>query len=259
MALGLNVYVYADDGSYKDIADLIISIKYACSLDKVAQEVNINMAYGVYSTAFPSFYIKTGSKIEIYKGDRCFFRGKIESNTISANNETSNIVAYDYIRNLTKSTICKNFDNVSAFDAVCEIFNDLEIPYSVNGILGGPKGEGSEILISHLIRNKNAYDACMMIATEVHRQKGTYYYMYMDVAGNVGLMPCDRYWSRQTIKPCSSPSLANPDGNIISFSYKEDASDIVTQVRLYDSKGNAVDIETGESAESEDGADVDTN
>ena len=78
------------------------------------------------------------------------------------------------------------------------------------------------------------------------------YYMYMDISGNVALMPCDRYWSKQTIKPCSNPNLANPDGNILTISYKEDASNIVTRVKLYDSNGNAVDFKTGESEESED-------
>lgn len=252
MALGLDVYVYEADGSYKNIKDLIVEIKYSCSLDKIAQEINITIAYGVYSTAIPTFYISTGKKIEVYKGDRCFFRGKVEQTTVQADKEILNIVAYDYIRNLTKSYVSYNFDNVSAFDAICKILNDLEIPYSVNGILGGPNGEGAKININHPIKNKSAYDTCMMIATEVYRNFGTYYYMYMDIAGNINLMACDQYWSQQTIKPCSSPSLVNPDGNIISMTYSEDASDIVTRVKLYDSNGNAVDFETGETEESED-------
>lgn len=252
MALGLDVYVYEGDGTYKNIKDLIIDIKYSCSLDKVAQEINITLAYGVYSTAIPSFYISTGKRIEVYKGSRCFFKGKIETTTIQADKETESIVAYDYIRNLTKSYISKNFDGMSAYEAVKYIFDEMEVPYSINGILGGPNGEGANININHLVRNKSAYDACMMIATEVYRNLGTYYYMYMDVSGNVALMPCDRYWSKQTIKPCSSPNLPNPDGNIISLSYKEDASNIVTRVKLYDSNGNEVDFKTGESKESED-------
>nr|DAH85419.1 MAG TPA: 43 kDa tail protein [Caudoviricetes sp.] len=252
MSLGLDVYIYENDGTYKNIKDLIIDIKYSCSLDKVAQEINITLAYGVYSTAIPSFYISTGKRIEVYKGSRCFFKGKVEITSIQADKETESIVTYDYIRNLNKSSVTYNFDNISAFEAVCKVFNDLEIPYSVKGILGGPNGEGSNINISHLVKNKSAYDTCMMVATEVYRQTGTHYYMYMDVSGNVALTACDKYWSKQTIKPCSSPNLPNPDGNIISLSYKEDATGIVTRVKLYDSNGNAVDFETGESEESED-------
>lgn len=254
MALGLDVYIYnLDDGTYKNVKDLIFSIAYSCSLDNVAQCLKVTLAYGVYSSALPSLYFKTGEKIEVYSGDRCIFRGKIETSTIQADKESLSIVAYDYIRNLKKSKIfgVKDFSNISAFDAVCKLFDEFEIPYSVDGILGGPDGEGSQITIDHMIKNKSAYDACMMIATEVHRNFGTFYYMFMDAAGNVNLMACDKYWSQQTVKPCSSSNIANPDGNIISFSYKEDASDIVTRVELYDSKGNPIDIETGESAEGE--------
>lgn len=251
MPLGVNVYSYDDNGNYTDITDLIIELKYGCSLDKISQELNITMAYGVYSTAFPSFYIGTGQKVEVYSDKRCIFKGKVETSNIQADKETLRLVCYDYIRNLIKSKVVENFNNISAFDAVCQIFNKLEIPYSVDGILGGKDGEGSKITINHLIKNKSAYDACMMIATEVYRNFGTFYYMFMDVAGNVNLMACDKYWSKQIIKPCSSPSLPNPDGNIISFSYKEDASDIVTRVELFDSKGNPVDIETGVAAEKE--------
>ncbi len=248
MALGLDVYIYnLDNGTYKNVKDLISTINYSCSLDNIAQCIKMTLTYGIYATSIPGFYFRTGEKVEIYSGSRCIFRGKIEISTIQAEKETLSLVCYDYILNLKKSKVVYNFSNISAFDAVCRIFNDLQIPYSVDGILGGPDGEGSKIQIDHLIKNKSAYDACMMIATEVHRNFGTYYYIYMDVAGNVGLMPCDRYWSKQTIKPCSDQSLKNPNGTMLSLSYKENASDIVTQVRLYDSKGNEVDLETGES------------
>ena len=71
--------------------------------------------------------------------------------------------------------------------------------------------------------------------------------MFMDVAGNVNLMACDKYWSKQVIKPCSDPSLTNPDGTLISLNYKNDMSNMITRIKLFDSKGNPVDIETGES------------
>lgn len=248
MALGLDVYIYnLENGTYKNVKDLVSSITYSCSLDNIAQCIKMTLSYGIYSTSIPGLYFRTGEKVEIYSNGRCIFRGKIEISNIQADKETISLTCYDYIINLKKSKIVYNFSNISAFDAVCKIFNDLQIPYSVDGILGGPEGEGSQIAIEHLIKNKSAYDACMMIATEVHRNFGTYYYIYMDVAGNVGLMPCDRYWSKQTIKPCSDKTRSNPDGTMLSLSYKEDATDVVTQVKLYDSKGNAVDLETGES------------
>ena len=199
----MEAYVYNFDGRYKKITELLISLKYKCSIDKPSQEVTFKIPYGVYSDALPSFNFATGQKFEMYEQDRCIFRGKIETVSYSFDKETMTCIVYDYIRTLTKCKITRNFENISAHDAICDIFNELEIPYTTKGILGGDNDndEGKKININHIIKNKSAYDACMMIATEVHRQTGTYFYMYMDVAGNVGLMPCDRYWSKQTIKP----------------------------------------------------------
>ena len=251
--MSVEAYVYDFDGSYRRMTELLISLKFKCSLDKPCQEVTFEIPYGIYSDALPSFYISTGQKFELYEDNRCIFRGKVETTTITADKETETVVCYDYIRTLMKSKVCYLFENISAFDAICTIFDDLEIPYSKDGILGGEdeNSAGKTININHLIKNKSAYDACMMIATEVHTQLGNYYYMFMDVAGNVNLMECDRYWSRQTIKPCTDPSKRNPDGNMISFEYKEDASDVVTRVLLYSSKGGKVDINTGVSEDDE--------
>jgi hypothetical protein len=58
-------------------------------------------------------------------------------------------------------------------------------------------------------------------------------------------MACDRYWSKQTIQATTSPTLDSPDGNLISMTYKKDASELITKVAVYDSKGNPVDIEAG--------------
>jgi hypothetical protein len=248
MALGnsnVKVYVYKFDNSYIEISDLISSMKYSCGLDKVSQQLDITMAYGVYSTALPSIFFDTGQKIEVYIEDIVYYKGKIETTTLSIDKENITITCFDYIRNLTKSKVCYNFSGMSAYDAICTIFKDLQIPYSDGGILDGKGGKGSEIQINHLIKNKSGYDACMMIATEVHRNTGIFYYMFMDVGGNVNLMPCDTYWSRQTIQATTSPTLDNPDGNLISMTYKKDVSDLITKVAVYDSKGSPVDIEAG--------------
>lgn len=248
----VNVFVYNDNGIMIDITDLLVSVKYTCSLDKPAQQVNITLAYAIYSMSFPSPYVSSGQKIELYNNGICMFRGKVEVSELKADEEQLNLTCYDYIQNIIKSKVVHNFSDISAYDAVCKIFDDLEIPYSKSGIFGGSDGDGTKINISHLIKNKSAYDACMMIATELYTQIGDYYYMFMDVAGNVNLMACDTYWSKQTIKPCTDPSLSNPDGTLISLSYKNDMSNMITRIKLFDSKGNPVDIETGESSEEDD-------
>lgn len=248
MKVLLFILAYDESGIKTDITNLYVSVKFTSSLDKPMQQVNITLAYRIYSSSFPSFYIAPGQKIELYNNETCIFRGKVMTSEIKADEEQINLTCYDYIWYLTRSKVVYNFSDISAYDAVCKIFDDLSIPYNKNGILDGSNGDGAKIKINHLVKNKSAYDACMMIATEVHTQLGTFYYMFMDVDGNVNLMACDKYWSKQVIKPCSDPSATNPDGTMISLSHKNDMTDMVTRIQLFDSKGNPVDIETGESS-----------
>lgn len=238
-------YVYFSDGTHKEITYLISSMKYSCGLDKVSQQLDITLAYGIYNEALPSFFLNTGQKIEVFIYQNLYFRGKIETVNLSVDKETLSITCFDYIRNLTKSKVTYNFSEISAFDAVKKIFTDLDLPYSDSGIFGGANGEGSKIMINHLINNKSAYDACMMIATELHRNTSNYYYMFMTTNGDINIMTCDKYWSKQIIKPCTTSSLTYPDGNMISMTYKQDVSNLITKVSVFDSKGNPIDLTTG--------------
>lgn len=129
------IYVYNTDGTYTDITDLISSMKYSCALDKISQQLDLTMAYGIYSKALPSYNFQTGQKIEVYINNSCYYRGKIETVTISVEKESVSLTCYDYIRNLTKSKVVYNFSNISAYDAIKKIFADLQIPYSDEGIL----------------------------------------------------------------------------------------------------------------------------
>jgi hypothetical protein len=79
MALGNNdvkVYVYKFDNTYIEVSDLISSMKYTCGLDKVSQQLDITMAYGIYSTALPSIFFDTGQKIEVYINDVAYLKEK---------------------------------------------------------------------------------------------------------------------------------------------------------------------------------------
>ena len=245
-----NVMVFAINGSEQlDISDLLIELTFNASLEKPQQEVTMVLPYGVFSTSIPNYYIDVGTKIEIYDlKSTCVFRGVVNKSTISAKDETLKIVAYDYILNLQKSKVVEKFENMAAFDCIRKIFDELNIPYSdhnevFEGILGGKDSEDGKVVINHLIKNKSAYDACMMIATECHQKYGNYYYMYMDVAGNVNLTQNDRYWSNSTIKVNSDKT--NINGNLIDCTYTRDATDVITRVKCYNSQGEEVSVEKG--------------
>ena len=252
----VNVYVYKLNGEHLEITDIINNMKYSCGLDKVSQQLDITMAYGVYSTALASLFIDTGQKIEVYTNEKLYFRGKVETTSLSIDKETITITCFDYIRNLTKSKVCYNFSAISAFDAVCKILDDIKVPYSKGGILSGDNSDEGKLEINHLIKNKSAYDAIMMICTEIHRNNGYYYYVFMDLDGNINVRRCDTYWSSQTIKASTTPNQTNPDGTLLTMTYKKDASELITKVQVFDSKGNPVVIGNGTSIDnSEDGGD----
>lgn len=253
-----NIIVFIYNNNEKiEITDLLTEISFQASLTKPYQEVNMTIPYGVFSNSIPSYYIDVGSKVEIYDiKSSCVFRGSVEKSSINAKNETLNIVAYDYIFILQKSKVVYNFENISAYDAIFKIFNDLQIPYSTNnggfdGILGGKDSVDGKVIINHLIKNKTAYDAIMMIATECYQKYGIVYYVYMDANSNVNLTPCDRYWSNTTIRACSNHDTLN--GNLTDCTYTRDSSDVITRVAVYDSKGQAVSVEKGSTVKDEGG------
>lgn len=238
----VNIYSYKLNGEYIEITDLVSTMKYSCGLDKVSQQLDITMAYGVYSTALASLFIDTGQKIEVYIDRKLYFRGKVETTSLSIDKESITISCFDYIRNLTKSKVCYNFSAISAFKAICKILDDIKVPYSKEGILNGENGDEGKLEINHLIKNKSAYDAIMMICTEIHRNNGYYYYVFMDVTGNINVKRCDRYWSNQVIQASTTPNQTNPDGTLLTMTYKKDASELITKVQVFDSKGNPVTI-----------------
>ena len=141
---------------------------------------------------------------------------------LSFDKGTSTLTCFDYIWWLLKNKVYYKFSGLSAYDCVKKVFDDLEIPYSNEGIFGGEDGEGKDIKIDHIVSGVSAYKCIMMIATELHVQLGYYYYIYMDEAGNVNITRCDKYWSRQIITTANKNDYAITDkvtGNLISGSY----------------------------------------
>ena len=245
------VYAYSENGSKLEIDELITELKMNCSLDKPYQQVNFTIPYGVYNEWFPHYFIDTGTKIELYDiYGEAVFRGTVNKVTLNSKNQTLECVVYDYIYNICQDGVYYNFKGMSAYDCICKMFDDLQVPYNSDGILSGKEGQDSSVSINHIIKNKSAYDTIMAIATECHQQFGYYYYIYMDVSGNVNVTPCDKYWAKQTIK---TSSVNKVDGNVIDCSYTKDASKIITKVLVYTSSGEEANMEKGsEEEDSED-------
>lgn len=155
------------------------------------------------------------------------------------------MTCFDYIWWLLKSKVYYKFTGLSAYDCVKKVFDDLEIPYSNDGIFGGENGEGKDIKIEHIVSGVSAYKCIMMIATELHVQLSYYYYIYMDEAGNVNITRCDKYWSRQIITTANRNNYAITDkvtGNLISGTYSNSMENMITRVLIYDENGEEVEL-----------------
>ena len=248
MATGLTIWNYSWDNISYDLGPFVSEISFKCSLSKPCQEVSMKVTFKTFTKAYDAHYIDTGSPMEIYSGTRCIFRGKvIVSKMVS--DETLEIECFDYIWWLMKSKICMNFEDLTPGECIKKILNEIGVPYSDDGI-----ATDDSITISHLIKNKTAYQAIMEICTEMHRSNGLYYYVYMDVAGNINVFPCDKYICEQIIQPCTTREGISPDGDMMSFTYTRDMNDMITRVKCYTNKGEeaALDGSTKEDEDEED-------
>lgn len=245
MSLGLTIINYNEHGEPYHLENFVSELSYRCSLDKPCQEITMKITFAIFSQAFPAHYIDTGSRMEVYRGDKAVFKGRVITSNMTSS-ETLELTCFDYVWWLMRSKVCYNFQNMSAKMCIKQILDDLEIGYSDNGIL---TGESNDITINRLIKNKTAYQAIMQICTELHKANQNYYYVFMDVSGNVGVRTCDVYWAKQTLKACSNTSLSNPDGNIISFSYGRDMSEMITRVLAYDSTGTKASLDGSSSGD----------
>lgn len=250
MLNNLMLYAVNQDGIRTEIDTMVTELDMNTELDKPYTTLTFTIPYGIYSKSIPSIFLDTGTRIEMYEfnSGKLRFVGTVDETVIDGDKEEQKVTCHDYIYNLVKSKVFYNFKNMSAFDCIKQIFDDLQIPYSVNnknnieGILGGADSDDGRIMIKHIVKNKTAYDAIMCVATECYTMLGHYYYVYMDVAGNVNVTQCDRYWAEQVIK-------SGKDGNILGCSYKKDSSEIITRVICYSSTGEEESLEMGEGEE----------
>ena len=126
------VYAYSENGSKLEIDELITELKINCSLDKPYQQVNFTIPYGVSNEWFPHYFIDTGTKIELYDiYGEAVFRGTVNKVTLNSKNQTLECVVYDYIYNICQDGVYYNFKGMSAFNCICKMFDDLQVPYNL--------------------------------------------------------------------------------------------------------------------------------
>lgn len=219
-----------------NITNLCESISISGSLTGVCRQLDITMEYGIYTKNFPAFGIPI--EMPIWVRDESedgnlkegLFSGKVRSANKTGEGKCT-ITAFDFAYYLKQSDITKNFQNISAEQGTKEILEELGV--EINYLYP------SNIAISKLIAQQNAYDSIMDLYTQVHKQTGELFYLSASYYNKIGVYKVNQHICKNVIRACSNVNTL--DGNLISVEYKEDGENMVTRVKVYDENNQLVD------------------
>ncbi|WP_072060629.1 XkdQ/YqbQ family protein [Clostridium novyi] len=222
------------DNKTSEITDLLKSISLSNSLTSVSRQLSCSIYYSITdrknNILLGKMQIGAGTKIWVTLDGEEIFKG-IVIDRILSNEDTLEIIAFNYAYYLNKNTITKNYNNITADSATRDILSEI-------GVQAGYIAP-SNIKLRYLLAQKKVYDAIMELYTQVSKQTGKQYFIYMDgIKVNVGEM--GGVLSNTIIKPASDPNTETCDGNLISFSYKDSMGNMINKVKIYDENNNYI-------------------
>lgn len=222
-------------GNTIEITSLCSSVKISGSLTSVCRELDITMGYGIFNTNIPRIDLNAGTLIWALLDGEEIFRGKIIEDTLKTD-DTLTFQAFDFAWYLKENEVTFNFSNTTAEDATRSILTKLGI--GANYIY--PTG----IAINQLIAKQTGYDAIMQLYTQVGKQTGQRFYLWMDKE-KVMVTTFGGKIVNTIIKP-SDKGIAN--GNLLSFEYTETMANMVNKVEIYDSNNALIDTVNSDSS-----------
>ncbi|WP_231165474.1 XkdQ/YqbQ family protein [Clostridium botulinum] len=222
------------DNIVHEITDLCKSVSLSNSLTSVSRQLSCSIYYSITdrknNILLGKMQIGAGTKVWITLNNKEIFRGVVIDRTLTSE-DTLEFTAFDYAYYLNKNTITKNYNNITADRATKDILSEIGV--QVGHVVS------SNIKLRYLLAQKKVYDAIMELYTQVSKQTGKQYFIYMDVIKvNVGEM--GGVLSDAIIKPASDPNAEACDGNLISFSYKDSMGNMVNRVKIYDENNNYI-------------------
>lgn len=223
------------EGITYNITHLCQSVTISGSLTSVCRQLDVTMAYGVYTKNFPAQYIPAYMPIWVRdeNADGSLKSGLISGKVVntSRTHDTYTITAFDFAYYLKRSTVTKNFNNITAEDGTKEILEELGIvPKYVYP---------SKILINKLVAQNNAYDTIMGLYTDVYKQTDMKFFLIASYMNEVGVYRVNWETAPTLIQPCSD--VNTPNGNLLSIEFKENGENVVTRVKCYDENNQLID------------------
>ncbi|AGX43948.1 XkdQ/YqbQ family protein [Clostridium saccharobutylicum] len=224
-------------GNTVEITNLCESIKISGSLTNVCRELDITMGYGVFNTNISRTDLSAGTLVWVTLDDEEIFRGKLIEDTLKTD-DTLTFTAFDFAWYLKQDEVTFNFNGTTAEDATQSILDKV----GVSSDYIYPTG----IAINHLIAKQSPYDAIMEMYTQVKKQTGEKFYLWMS-GDKVMVTQFGGKIANTIIKPCTQ-GLSYADGNLISFEYTETMANMVNRVEVYDNNNNKIDTVNSDSS-----------
>ncbi|MHB9947322.1 terminase [Clostridium botulinum] len=216
------------NGRTSEITNFCTSVTISGSLTEVSRKLECTCFYRIWDHNHVNEQIGPITKVWAVLDNKEIFRGIVIDRSINSD-ETLTFTAFDYAFYLVKNKVTYNFKNITANNATKKILSEI-------GVQAGSIAS-SNIKINRLLAQKTVYDSIIELYTQVSKQTGKQYYIYMaGLKVNVGEL--GKNVSSKPIKPTSD--VFHGDGNMLSFEYKDTMSNMVNRVKIYNDKNGYI-------------------
>ena len=210
------------NGRTSEITNFCTSVTLSGSLTEVSRKLQCTCFYRIWDHNHVNEQIGPITKVWATLDNKEVFMGIVSDETLT-------FTAFDYAFYLVKNKFTYNFKNITANNATKKILSEI-------GVQAGSIAS-SNIKINRLLAQKTVYDSIMELYTQVSKQAGKQYYIYMSgLKVNVGQLGNNA--SSKPIKPASD--VSHGDGNMLSFEYKDTMNNMINRVKIYDDKNGYI-------------------
>lgn len=231
--LKLKIFKWNDNTKSYYLEDYCTTIKLSNSFSQISSELSFSIPYATLSSSILAINVEMGDKISLMYRDDQIFSGKVIDTCLKGKDQELSVTAYDYCWWIVKSNITKNFNNISVWRALDEIYSFLGATYRIDDELAD---NGNIIIKSHLVKKKQASKVLNAIYNEVTKVNGVFYYLHTEGDGStITITEADKYFSGLTIQPPTSLDKAN--GVLIDYEVNESMQNMITEVDFYKTTG----------------------
>lgn len=221
----MKIYLVKKKATY-DITQMATKYTWSGSLDQASRSLELSIVNAPLDknlSSLPS--ISVGDFVQLLDGSTVRFFGMVyTSETTSAIGEVA-YTCYDLLYHFTKSTWCKSFKNTTAEAITKTCCKEV-------GVTAGSVVKTKVKISKLLIDNETIYDTILKAYNKVTLKNGKKFLIAME-------------GTKLTVKEkgiVKTSVMLTDSTNLTKISLKEDASDIVNRVKIYDDKGKQTGV-----------------